>query len=435
MRPRFSQTFLGVALLSWAVVLPGSADLLVGTNGDRFSGKVVEERADGVVFDLDLGGRLYIPRSKILELQRTPYPVASPASPTNQAAIVPTLVTNATVSTNVDWLPPGVGLGHSDWIQLKSGEWLKGRLRYIQQHKVEFDSDELKDLSLDLEDVRQVYPAKPLFTKFDGREQIYGTVVISNDLVRVFGPEQAILPREQLTGITPGGKREIDFWSGNLNVDLSLQSGNTRQANVSLSAELARRTPSTLAQLNYLGNYGEVEGVKSANNTRIDGLYDIRLNRHWFLRPAFLDYYRDELANIAYQGTLAVGVGYYIFDREGLEWTVSGGPGYQYTRYLTVGAGQSDTSSTPAGVLQTTFKVDITRRLKFSETINLFLTKEEAGLYSHHAVSTLEFEIKRHLDLNISLVWDYLQNPQTESNGLVPEHSDLRINVGAGVKF
>lgn len=52
-----------------------------------------------------------------------------------------------------------------------------------------------------------------------------------------------------------------------------------------------------------------------------------------------------------------------------------------------------------------------------------------------HSVSTLEFEIKRHLDLNISLVWDYLQNPQIESSGALPKHSDLRLNLGVGVKF
>jgi hypothetical protein len=290
MRARFLQTFLGVTLGFWAVVLPGNADALVGSNGERFSGRVVEETTDVVIFDSDLAGRLKIPRAKILEIQRTPSPTNSPPAPTNQPSILPVPATNAASSTNLVWLPLEVGTGKSDWIQLKSGEWLKGRLRYIQQRQVEFDSDELKDLSLDLKDVRQAYPAHPLFTKFEGRDQIYGRVVISNDLVQVSGPEQISLPRSQLTGITPGGTREIDFWSGSLDLSLSLQSGNTRQANVSLSAELARRTPSTLGQLTYLGNYGQVEGVKSANNHRIDGLYDIRLNRHWFLRPAFLDY-------------------------------------------------------------------------------------------------------------------------------------------------
>ena len=426
-----------------AVVLTGRADVLIGTNGDRFTGKVIEETADSVVFDSELGGRLTIPRTRIREIQRPPPPITdnqslitnslpptSAIAPTNPP---PTL--NLEPSTNLSWLPPAIGHDKEDWLQLKSGEWLRGRLYYIQQHKVQFDSDELEDLSLDLKDVRQVYPASPLFTKFDGRDQIYGTVVVSNNVVQVSGPEQVTLPRDQLTGITPGGKREFDFWSGNLSVGLSLQSGNTRQTTLTTSAELARRTPATTIQLDYLANYSEAEGVQSANNQRLNGLYDIRLNRHWFLRPAYLEYYRDQLANIAHKGTFGIGLGYYIFDREGLEWLVAGGPGYQRTYFETVEPGQSDSTSTPAAVLQTSFKADITRRLKFIETINATLTSEEAGLYSHHAVTTLEFEIKRHLDLNVSFVWDYLQNPQTESSGGVPKRSDFRLNVGVGVKF
>lgn len=335
----------------------------------------------------------------------------------------------------MSWLPPAIGHDSADWLQLKSGEWIRGRLYYIQERKVEFDSDVLKDFTLDLKDVRQVYTANQLFAKFNGRDQIYGRVVVSNEVVEVFGPEQVSLPRDQLTGITPGGKREVDFWSGNLSLGLSLQSGNSRQATLSTSAELARRTPATMIQLNYLGNYSVVEGVQSANNHRLNGLYDIRLNRSWFVRPASLEYYKDELANIAHKGTMGVGLGYYIFDREGLEWRVAGGPGYQITKFETVQAGQPDTRSTPAAVLQTTFKADLTRRLKFIETINFTLTSAEAGLYSHHAVSTLDFEIKRHLDLNVSFVWDYLQNPQTESSGFLPQHSDFRLNVGVGVKF
>ncbi|MBN2506731.1 MAG: DUF481 domain-containing protein [Verrucomicrobia bacterium] len=430
------RTLFTLALAFWGVELIGRSDVLLGTSGERFVGKVVEETADVVVFDSELAGRLTIPRSRILEIQRTvPAAPSQPSGVANQPPNLPLAATNAVASSGLDWRPPGVGLGSADWIQLKSGEWLKGCLRYIQQRQVEFDSDEINDLSLDLKDIRQVYPAKPMFTKFINRDQIYGQVVVSNDVVEVVGPEQLRLPREQLTGITPGGKRELDFWSGDLSIGLSLQSGNTKQITLSTSAELARRTPSTLGQLNYLGNYGQVDGVQNANNQRITGSFDTFLNRHWFLRPAYLEYYQDELANIAHQGTVAVGAGYYIFDRDALEWKVFGGPGFQYTKYKTVEPGASDTASTPAGVLQSYFKIDITRRLKFIESIGITLTREQAGLYSHHAVSTLEFEIKRHLDLDISFVWDYLQNPQTEEDGVLPRRSDFRLNVGVGVKF
>jgi len=208
----------------------------MGRNGEHFVGRVVEEKADAVVFDSELGGRLTVPRARIQELQRTaPAELAEPSGTTSPAPIPaasspnPLSSLDPQPSTN-SWQPPGIGRDGSDWIQLKSGEWLRGHLKYIQERKVTFDSDELKDLSLDLKNVRQVHPAKPLFTKFDGRDQIYGTLVISNDVVRVFGPEQVTLPRAQLTGVTPGGKREIDFWSGKANLGLSLQSGNTKQS-------------------------------------------------------------------------------------------------------------------------------------------------------------------------------------------------------------
>jgi putative salt-induced outer membrane protein YdiY len=419
------------------VALAGQSDVLIGTNGERFTGKVAVETPDLVIFDSELGGRLTIPRASVKELQRTTptQPIVPPSAVTNRESNTSATLTNASAGTNLTWQPPGVGRDGFDWIQLKSGEWLRGHLHYVQDRKVEFDSDELKDLSLELKNVRQIYASKPLFTKFESRDQIYGMVVVSSDVVQVMGPEQLSLPRDQLTGITPGGRREIDFWSAKANIGVTLQSGNTKQASVSATAELARRTPATVIELNYLGNFSEVQGTQNANNHRVNANYDIRLNRDWFARPLQFEWYRDQLANISRRVTAGLGVGYYIFDRPGLEWQVSGGPSYQYTKFETVEEGRADRTETPAGVLQSTFKADITDRLKFIQTFGATLTGQEAGLYTHHAVSTLEFEIKRHLDLNVSFVWDYLQDPKPEATGIVPQRSDYRLIVGAGVKF
>jgi len=44
---------------------------------------------------------------------------------------------------NQAWLPPTPKPEKFDWIQLKSGEWLKGELKVLYDKKLEFDSDEL----------------------------------------------------------------------------------------------------------------------------------------------------------------------------------------------------------------------------------------------------------------------------------------------------
>ena len=406
------------------------ADVLVGTNGERFVGTVIQETTNDVVFDSELAGRLTFPRSKIRELQRTSLTATN-------ATVVTTVATNAPATTStLAWKPPGVEIDGSDWVRLKSGEWLRGELKYIQNKEVEFDSDEMDQQTLKLKDVSQVYTAHRVFTQFEDRSPAYGKVVISNDVVHVLGDEPLALSRDLLIGVTPsGGRTGIRDWSGSANLGLSLQSGNQHQTTLTTAAELARRTPATTLLLDYLGNYGVANGVQTSNNERGNGSYDIRLNKDWFVRPAQLEIYHDELANIAYRLTGNASAGYYIFDKTGLEWNVSAGPGYQYTKFANVETNQSDYAATPAGVLNSYFKADITSRLTFIQSWQSIFTDRESGQYTHHTVSSLEFEIKRHLNLDVSLIWDYLQNPQPKSDGTLPQKSDFYLNVGWGVRF
>jgi hypothetical protein len=416
------------ALAFGVATLQLRADWLVATNGERFVGTVIEENSTNFVFDSELGGRLVFPQAKIRDLYRTPLVEAAQVSP---AAAVTNAPTNA-----LAWKPPGVGIDGSDWVQLKSGEWLRGEIKYVQNKEVEFDSDELDQQTLKLKDVRSLYTAHRMFTRFDYGLPLYGMVVISNDVVTVQSEPPVSLSRDDLIGITYGsGKTGWSNWSGDFSLGLSIQSGNNSQTTLSTSAELARRTPGTTLLIDYLGNYSQVNNVQSADNKRVNLSYDVRLNQDWFVRPVQLEYYQDTLANISYRLTGGVSAGYYIFDRTGLEWTVSAGPGYQLTRFETVEPGQSDTATTPAGVFNSNFKQDITQRLTFIQNWQSTFTDEKSGQYSHHAVTTLEFEIKRHLNLDVSFIWDYLQNPEAKSDGAVPQKSDYYLTVGFGVRF
>jgi hypothetical protein len=420
-------------VLALAATAPAAvADVLIATNGERFVGTIIEETTNIVVFESNLGGRLALSPAQIRKLDRAvPGETNAPPAPVAVATNRPP----PTASTNLSWLPPGAGRDGADWIQLKSGEWLRGELKYIQDKDVEFDSDELDEQSLKLEDVLQVYSAHRMLTQFEGQEPVYGTVVVSNDVVTVTGRETISQPREELTGITPGGNQEIRFWSGKATVGATLQSGNNSQKTITTSAELARRTPNTTLLLDYLGNYSQVDSVKNANNNRGNLTYDIRLNRDWFVRPVQLECYHDPLANIAYRLTGGVGAGYDIFDRNGLEWTLSAGPGFQYTRFDTVEPGASQSASTAVAGLQSHFEYDLTSRLTFIQIFQSMFSSREAGQYTHHSVSTLEFEIKRHLNLDVSFIWDYLQYPEPRSDGSIPERSDYHLTVGLGVRF
>src|SRR5277367_2511109 len=175
----------GTVKLTWCalvlVTLPLVAlgDVLVGTNGERFVGKVIEETSTNVVFESELAGRLVFPQAKIRDLLRSPTIDATNA--------VPVMVATNVLTNTIAWKPPGVGHDGADWVQLKSGEWLRGELKYVQNKEVEFDSDEMDLQTLKLKDVRKLYSAHRVFTQFMNQQPVYGQVIISNDIVTVNG--------------------------------------------------------------------------------------------------------------------------------------------------------------------------------------------------------------------------------------------------------
>ena len=68
------------------------------------------------------------------------------------------------------WSPTSALPEKFDWIQLTSGEWLKGDLKVLYDKKLEFDSDELDLLELDWEDVKQIRGYKLFSVRFEPTE-------------------------------------------------------------------------------------------------------------------------------------------------------------------------------------------------------------------------------------------------------------------------
>jgi hypothetical protein len=52
-----------------------------------------------------------------------------------------------------DWEPPPPMPDEFDWVQLVCGEWLKEEIKVMYQDSLEFGSEELILLTLDLEDI------------------------------------------------------------------------------------------------------------------------------------------------------------------------------------------------------------------------------------------------------------------------------------------
>ena len=334
------------------------------------------------------------------------------------------------------WQPPPPPPDDFDWIQLKSGEWLKGELKVLYEKKLEFDSDKLDLLKLDWEDVRQVRGHRIFSLRLEGPITVNGMLQVTEDKIFVgVGEDRQEFERSQLVSIVPGEPREINYWSAKLSFGLNFTRGNTEQTQWSTIANIKRRTPATRFVTDFMGNFNETDGVETIENQRLNTYFDIFKTRKYFFRPFFGEYYRDPFRNIKNRITVGSGMGYHIIDTSKTEWDVAGGPAYERTQFDSVEVGENSSESTAAFVAQTHFNTELTKTVDFDFIYNFQILNEASGTYNHHMVATFETDLTRWLDFDVSFVWDRTQDPQPNADGTKPEQDDFYLIVGLGIEF
>ena len=122
-----------------------------------------------------------------------------------------------------DWQPPETS-SEFDWVQLDTGEWLKGNLESLRDRKVTFDSDELGSVELDFSDIVRFQLPRGHSYRLKSRVVHRGAAEMRNGVVRVRTPTGiAEFHRDEILGVVQGTGRELDRWSiwGPLDIDIS----------------------------------------------------------------------------------------------------------------------------------------------------------------------------------------------------------------------
>lgn len=329
-----------------------------------------------------------------------------------------------------------------DWIQLTSGEWLKGTLESLYNRKLVFDSDELDNLSFDWEDVKRVrchglqsirlQPSDPdaaPFTVIGNLEIVGDKVVVTSD-----GGAQEFA-RSSLVSIAEGSAEEIDYWSVKVSLGANLRRGNSDLLEYTGAANVRRRDADSRVLVDYLGNYSEAEGTQTANNQRLSAAYDLFKTRRHFWRVVGAEYFSDPFQNFRHRLTVGTALGYHIVDTAKTEWDITAGLAYQYSEFVSVEAGRSNTNDTPALSVGTTYNHDLRHWIELIVGYDFLVVNEDAGTYTHHFVTTVSTDLIGDLDFDVSLVWDRIQDPQAKSDGTVPERDDYRLILSLSYDF
>jgi hypothetical protein len=318
-----------------------------------------------------------------------------------------------------------------DWIQLTSGEWLKGELVVLYDDELEFESDELDTLSLDFEDVKQVRSARTVQVALLDGQVVTGRLLIDGDEVRIRAKdEERTFERSQVLSFTVGEPREWNFWSGRVGAGANFRQGNTEQTETNVQATFQRRTVKNRFDIAYLGNYNITDDVTVTDNQRASATWDRFVSEKVFLSPVQLEYFRDPFQNIAHRSTIGAGAGYQMVDTPEIDWEVSVGLAYQNTRFDDVPEGQPESASTAALVVATRYDQELTSDIDLEVAYRFFVVDEESGQYTHHFVTAFDFEVTGSLDFFATFVWDHIQKPRPTADGTVPKKDDYRLNIG-----
>ena len=83
----------------------------------------------------------------------------------------------------------------------------------------------------------------------------------------------------------------------------------------------------------------------------------------------------------------------------------------------------------------TTYTNELTKDIDYTMDYRFLVVKPEAGRYTHHFLTGLSIGSVGPLDVDVSFVWDRVQEPRDAPSGVVPEKDDYRLIVGVGFDF
>ena len=227
----------------------------------------------------------------------------------------------------------------------------------------------------------------------------------------------------------------MNYWSGAATFGFNFRSGNSDQVEANTVASARRRTVSNRVVLDYVGNYNITNDDTVTNNQRVGGAIDWFVTDRFFVRPIVAEYFRDPFQNFAHRWTIGAAAGYQLVDTSKVSWEFNAGPAYQRTTFLSVAEGESDKEGTAALWAGTTYTNELSKDIDYTFDYRFLVIKPEAGRYTHHLITGLDFDAIGPLDVNFSFVWDRVQQPRADAAGVIPQKDDYRLILGLGFDF
>ena len=334
------------------------------------------------------------------------------------------------------WYPPTERPAKWEWVELTTGEWLKGNIKGIRNDKMDFDSDQFDDLTLDMEDVVQTYSSVVNTFVFTRRRVVIGIGhITAKEVIIDTAAGQMRYPRQELLSLVVGDHNEWKLWSGSVTAGVSATSGNTEQTTANLQASLNRKGAFLGLKFNYIGNLGSSDNVTNVNNQQLLFQSELFIYDRFFLIPASFEYYSDEFQNINLRVRPGAGVGYELIDTTHFTWSLNSTAIYELQESISSVQSQASRFESFAIGLKSNLKYELTSDITFTINYALTLAIPDTNHVDQQTIAKIDVDITKYLSLNTTLNWQRVGDPVPLEDGTVPKQNDLILTLGASIDF
>jgi hypothetical protein len=338
-----------------------------------------------------------------------------------------------------------------DWIELKTGEWLRGDLHWLRPkgleagQNVNFYSNKLDALTLSWGDIAGVHSPKIKSYTFKNKVKVSGKAMITKDAVIIENDHGVeTYPRAELLSISEGPPRERTWWSTMLSLGLSANAGNTSQGTLTTQWSLTRMDGHTLGGLSYLGTVAYTDGELNVNRHLGDVDTALFLWDRFYLIPIAGQLLYDAFQNIKVRATPSVGAGVYLFKKtrerknhtNQFEWDLQSGLGYQLLAFLSTPTGTTNPQSDGFILFRTHWKLEFLNdnvELTIDWRTNLAYTN--FGSTNHTGTVDVSVGITDRFNFVTTFLFLRVRDPEPRSDGTVPKENDYQVVVSLAIKI
>lgn len=335
----------------------------------------------------------------------------------------------------IDVESPPIAEDTDSWVQLVSGEWLKGEFTRMRSGDVEFDSDKLDGLALDFDDIVVAWIPRSHIWTIAGRKEVIGPAVVDAAGVRVRTAEGIVfIPRDEIQGSLKGSEKEKDRWDFNARLGFTGRWGNSEQLTATGSVSVIREDARTRWTTRYTGSLGFTDKEQSINQHKGVTQLDVFITKVFNVTPVYSDLFFDRFQNIAIRSNTGAGLGV----SGDLGKTITGYSSlfgiFQYLRSIEVEPGEDDVFMGGGLSIGAGFDWDITPDFNMKLDWQTTLILNDLGRTSHRGVLDLSVDLTKVVSLYATVVFDRVEKPIPTAEG-TPKPNDLELITGVSVEF